>query len=83
MSQYWDKPTGECTPPSTQNVLLSESQAHCQSPAAHSENNQNPVPSSSSSSSHKAGDHPYLADITCLLNELGFEVLFLIFFSYT
>ena len=54
MSQYWDEPTDE---------LLSEAQAHCQSPAVHSK--QSPV-----------GDHPYLAAIIGLLNDLGFEVPF-------
>lgn len=67
MSQYWEEPTG-----ATQHVLLSEAQAHCQSPAVHSK--QSPVPTLSSSK--KVGDHPYLAAIICLLNDLGFEVPF-------
>ena len=69
MTKYWDKGNKEAAAP-VSNVLLKESQAHCQSPVTHS--------SHSSQSSQAAVDHPYLANIMRVLNELGFKVYILV-----
>ena len=63
MTHFWDK--------KPMNELTKEAKEDCQTPDAHTTINQSAAPESQA-----AMDHPYLAKVLCLLNDLGFSVTY-------